>query len=214
MDEAWLEEVRASLPEMPAQKRRRFVDEYRIPEYDAGVLVFVPEVADYFERVARASGNAKAASNWVMTEVLRKLKEGERPTDGGPVTPERLAELLKLVDGGLITGTSAKQVFERMWATGEGARAIVEREGLAQVSDTAALQAHVDAVIAASPEQVAAYRKGKTSTARPPAGANRIDAECISIALVGDFDKTVPTPTQLRRLAQLVNALLKKALEA
>ena len=130
-----------------------------------------------------------------MTEVLRKLKEGERPTDGGPVTPERLAELLKLVDGGLITGTSAKQVFERMWATGEGARAIVEREGLAQVSDTAALQAHVDAVIAASPEQVAAYRKGKTST-------------------LGWFVGRVMRETGGKANPQLVNALLKKALEA
>jgi aspartyl-tRNA(Asn)/glutamyl-tRNA(Gln) amidotransferase subunit B len=194
VDEAWREAVRASLPELPAAKRRRFVDEYQIPDYDAGVLTLAPHVADYFEKVARASGNAKAASNWVMTEVLRKLKDDERPLGGCPVPPERLSELLALVESGAVTGRSAKDVFERMWATGEGARAIIEREGLAQVSDEALIQAAVAEVVAKSPDQVATYRKGKTST-------------------LGWFVGQVMRKTGGKANPQLVNALLKKALE-
>jgi aspartyl-tRNA(Asn)/glutamyl-tRNA(Gln) amidotransferase subunit B len=194
VDRAWIDEVRASLPELPAEKRRRFAASYGLPEYDAGVLTLAPEVADYFEKAARASGNAKAASNWVMTEVLRKLKDDERPLPGCPVAPERLAELIALVDAGTITGTTAKTVFETMWATGQGARAIVEREGLRQVSDEGAILSAVAEVIAASPEQVATYRKGKTST-------------------LGWFVGQVMRRTGGKANPQLVNTLLKKALE-
>jgi aspartyl-tRNA(Asn)/glutamyl-tRNA(Gln) amidotransferase subunit B len=195
VDSEWLQEVRASLPELPAAKRRRFVAAYNLPEYDAGVLTLAPEVADYFEEVARESGNAKAASNWVMTEVLRKVKDDDRPLAARAVAPARLAELVKLVDAGAITGTSAKVVFETMWATGEDAHAIVEREGLAQVSDEGAIQSAVAEVIAASPDQVATYRKGKTST-------------------LGWFVGQVMRKTGGKANPQLVNALLKKALES
>jgi len=194
VDRAWIEEVRASLPELPAAKRRRFVTGYALPEYDAGVLTLSPEVADYFESVARASGNAKAASNWVMTEVLRKLKDDDRPLASIPVTAERLAELLALVDAGAITGSTAKSVFETMWATGQDARAIVEREGLRQVSDEEAIRSAVAEVIAASPEQVATYRNGKTST-------------------LGWFVGQVMRRTGGKANPQLVNALLRKSLE-
>jgi aspartyl-tRNA(Asn)/glutamyl-tRNA(Gln) amidotransferase subunit B len=194
VDDEWLREVRASLPELPADKRKRFVAAYKLPEYDAGVLTLAPEVADYFEAVARASGNAKAASNWVMTEVLRKVKDDDRPLSASPVPPARLAELIQLVDGGAITGTSAKVVFERMWTGGEDARTIVEREGLAQVSDEGAIESAVAEVIAASPDQVATYRKGKTST-------------------LGWFVGQVMRKTGGKANPQLVNALLKKALE-
>jgi aspartyl-tRNA(Asn)/glutamyl-tRNA(Gln) amidotransferase subunit B len=190
VDSEWLQEVRASLPELPAAKRRRFVAAYSLPEYDAGVLTLAPEVADYFEEVARESGNAKAASNWVMTEVLRKVKDDDRPLAASAVAPARLAELVKLVDG----GTSAKVVFERMWTSGEDARRIVEREGLAQVSDEGAIEAAIAEVVAASPEQVATYRKGKTST-------------------LGWFVGQVMRKTGGKANPQLVNALLKKTLE-
>ena len=112
VDSEWLQDVRASLPELPAAKRRRFVAAHRLPDYDAGVLTLAPEVADYFEAVARESGNAKAASNWVMTEVLRKVKGRRPPLAASAVAPARLAELVKFVDAGAITGTSAKVVFE------------------------------------------------------------------------------------------------------
>jgi len=194
VDAPWLDEVRAALPELPADKRRRFVLDYKLPEYDAGVLTAAPEIADYFEQVAAASGNPKAASNWVMTEVLRKVKEGQSPVGTIPLTPAQLAGLMKLVENGTTSMTSAKAVFETMWATGEDARTIVEREGLAQVSDEGAIEAAIADVIAASPEQVATYRKGKTST-------------------LGWFVGQVMRKTGGKANPQLVNALLKKALE-
>ena len=190
----WIEEVRRSLPELPAEKRRRFVAEYGIPDYDAGVLTLSREVADYYETVARESGNSKAASNWVMTEVLRKLKDDDRPLSACPVKPSQLAELVKLIDGGTITGKIAKDVFEKMWSTGEGPKAIVDREGLTQVSDEGPILAAINEVIASSPEQVATYKKGKTGT-------------------LGWFVGQVMKKTGGRANPQLVNALLTKALD-
>jgi aspartyl-tRNA(Asn)/glutamyl-tRNA(Gln) amidotransferase subunit B len=188
----WISEARASLPELPAQKRRRFASEYALPDYDAGVLTIERDVADYFEAVARLGGNAKVASNWVMTEVLRKRKDAQE--DAIPVPPEHLAELIRLIDGGTISGTIAKDVFERMWDTGEAAGSLVSREGLAQVSDEPALRSAIGAVLAESPDQVATYRKGKTST-------------------LGWFVGQVMRRTGGKANPQLVNELLKQALE-
>jgi aspartyl-tRNA(Asn)/glutamyl-tRNA(Gln) amidotransferase subunit B len=164
VSEAWVEEVRRALPELPAARRARFAAEYGLPPYDAGVLTQDRAVADYFEAVARASGEPKAASNRVMTDVLRKLNEDGRPLAEAPVTAERLAGLVKLVAGGAISGTTARDVFERMWATGEEAATIVEREGLQQVSDEAALGSAVRELVAAHPAEAASYRGGKTAT--------------------------------------------------
>jgi aspartyl-tRNA(Asn)/glutamyl-tRNA(Gln) amidotransferase subunit B len=190
----WIEEARAGLPELPAEKRRRFVADYGIPDYDAGVLTLSRELADYYEAVARQSGNAKAASNWVMTELLRKLKQDARRLAESPVGPAQLARMIGLVDAGTISGKIAKDVFEKMWATGEPPDAIVEREGLTQVSDTGAIQAAIGEVVAQNPEQVATYRKGKAST-------------------LGWFVGQVMRKTGGKANPQLVNELLKKALE-
>ena len=190
----WLAEVRASLPELPAARRRRFVAEFGLPDYDAGVLTQERELAAYFETVARDSGNPKAASNWVMTELLRKLKEDARPLAAAPMKPSALAALIQLVGKGTISGKIAKDVFEKMWASGEPASVIVEREGLAQLDDAGALQAAVAEVVAASPDQVASYRGGKA-------------------AALGWFVGQVMKKTGGRANPQAVNALLKKALD-
>jgi aspartyl-tRNA(Asn)/glutamyl-tRNA(Gln) amidotransferase subunit B len=190
----WIAEVRGSLPELPAQRRGRFVAEYALPEYDAGVLTFSRAVADYFEAVARASGNPKAASNWVMTEVLRKFKDVDETAAGIAVTADNLGALIRLLDAGTISGRTAKDVFEKMWATGEPPRTIVEREGLLQLSDESALQAAVDEVVAGSPEQVATYRAGKAAT-------------------LGWFVGQVMRRTGGKANPQVVQALLKKALD-
>jgi aspartyl-tRNA(Asn)/glutamyl-tRNA(Gln) amidotransferase subunit B len=190
----WIEEVRASLPELPADKRRRFVAEYGIPEYDAGVLTQSPELADYFETAARESGRGKAASNWVMTEVLRKLKEDDRSLTACPVSPTQLAETIRLIEEGAISGKTAKDVFEKMWLSGKSPAAIVREEGLAQVSDKAAIEQAVAEVLAANPEQVATYRSGKTAT-------------------FGWFVGQVMKKTAGKANPQLVNALLKKTLD-
>ncbi len=189
----WVEEVRRSLPELPAARRQRFLRDFALPGYDAEVLTQDRAVADYFEAVAGESGNPKAASNWVMTEVLRKLKDDERPLARCPVSPQALAGLVRLIDAGTISGKIAKDVFEKMWQTGEPASAIVEREGLTQMSDAAALERLVAEVVAASPEQAASYRSGKT-------------------AALGWFVGQVMRRTGGRANPQLVNALLKKTL--
>ncbi len=163
VSEAWVAEIGASLPELPPARLRRFVSEYALPEYDASVLTQERELADYFEAAARASGQPKAVSNWIMTELLRKLKQDTRPLAEAPVAAERLAGLVGLVAAGTISGTIARDVFERMWSSGEAAATIVERDGLAQVNDESALGAAVAEVVAASPEQVASYRAGKTA---------------------------------------------------
>jgi aspartyl-tRNA(Asn)/glutamyl-tRNA(Gln) amidotransferase subunit B len=191
---SWIDEVRRSLPEMPGAKRERFVSAYGVPDYDAGVLTLSRDVADYFETVAKASGNAKAASNWVMTDVLRKLKDDDRTLTACPVKPEQLAEMIGLIDKGTISGKIAKDVFEKMWTTGDAPGTIVEREGLVQVSDEGAIQAAVDEVIAASPKQVATYRGGKKGTK-------------------GWFVGQVMQKMGGKANPQLVNALLDKALE-
>jgi aspartyl-tRNA(Asn)/glutamyl-tRNA(Gln) amidotransferase subunit B len=188
----WVEEVRASLPELPAQRRERLVAQYRLPAYDAGVLTLEREVADYFEAVAQASGNAKAASNWVMTEVLRKRKE--RPDGTIGVSAEHLAELIRLVDGGTVSRSTAKDVLERVWGTGEAPGPLVAREGLGQVSDEAALRTAIEAVVAESPGQVATYRSGKTST-------------------LGWFVGQVMRRTGGKANPQLASELLKRTLE-
>jgi aspartyl-tRNA(Asn)/glutamyl-tRNA(Gln) amidotransferase subunit B len=190
----WREQVRRSLPELPADKRRRFVKDHALPDYDAGVLTLSREVADYFEAVAKASGNVKAASNWVMNEVLRNLKETGEPLAGCRVRPEGLADMIRLLDAGTISGKIAKDVFEKMWATGDSAQAIVEREGLTQVSDEGPIKAAIAEVMAASPDQVATYRKGKTGT-------------------LGWFVGQVMKKTGGKANPALVNQLLKQALE-
>jgi aspartyl-tRNA(Asn)/glutamyl-tRNA(Gln) amidotransferase subunit B len=190
----WLDEVRRSLPELPAERRRRFVGEYGLPAYDASVLTAERELADYFEAAARACGHAKAVSNWIMTELLRKLKEDPRPLAQALVAPSALAGLVTLVAEGRVSGKTAKDVFERMWTSGETAAAIVEREGLGQLDDEAELQAAVAEVVAASPEQVARYRGGKA-------------------AALGWFVGQVMRRTGGRANPQRVNALLKKALD-
>jgi aspartyl-tRNA(Asn)/glutamyl-tRNA(Gln) amidotransferase subunit B len=194
VDTAWVDEVRASLPELPAARRARFASQYQLPAYDAGVLTQERSVADYFEEVARFTGDAKSASNWVMTEILRKLKDDERPLASSPVSPGALAGLIRLIGAGTVSGKTAKDVFEKMWASGDDAAAIVERDGLKQVSDTGALETVVAEVVAASPEQAASYRSGKT-------------------AALGWFVGQVMRRTGGRANPQLVNALLKKALE-
>ncbi len=164
VEAAWLAQQRAALPELPADKRRRFVERWGLPAYDAGVLTQSRDVADWFEAVAEASGNAKAASNWVMNEVLAHRNEQGGTLADCRIRPAQLAALIGLVDAGTLSGTGAKTVFAAMWASGDEPQAIVAREGLAQVSDVDALQAAVDAVLVEHAAQVTSYRAGKTGT--------------------------------------------------
>ncbi|MEW6352368.1 MAG: Asp-tRNA(Asn)/Glu-tRNA(Gln) amidotransferase subunit GatB [Thermodesulfobacteriota bacterium] len=157
------EKVRNELPELPMQKRDRFVKDFGIPVYDAGVLTASRDLAAYFEQTVALFAQPKIVSNWIMTELMRELKGEEAGITCCPTTPKQLAELLKLVEDGTISGKIAKTVFEEMYKTGRDAMAIIEEKGLVQVSDTAQLSALVRQVLDDNPSEVAKYFKGKTT---------------------------------------------------
>jgi aspartyl-tRNA(Asn)/glutamyl-tRNA(Gln) amidotransferase subunit B len=156
-----IEDIRRGLPELPAAKRARFTAELGLPAYDAEVLTGSRALADYFEEAARRSGNPKAASNWVMSDVLRKLKESQASIEAFPITPAALSDLVALVDQGAVSGKMAREVFEKMYAGGGEAAAIIEREGLSQISDPAAIEQAVRSLVDSRPDLVAQYRAGE-----------------------------------------------------
>ena len=171
LDRAWVEGVRADLPELPRARRARFTAQYGLPAYDADVLTHSRALADYYEAAVREFPQPKVVSNWVMSELLRELPgDDERAIAAAPVPPHHLAGLLRLVADGTLSGKMAKDVFERMVRTGEDAGAIVAREGLTQVADTAALEALVDQAVAANPRAVEDWKKGKTAAAKALVG--------------------------------------------
>lgn len=162
LDPAWIEEIRRTLPELPEARRRRFVAQYHLPEYDVGVLTQSMPLADYFERVAAGAGNPKAASNWVMGELTRKLNDTRGSIEEAPLPPDALAELIVLVENGSVTGPVAKEVFEKMCASGRRAPDIVAAEGLAKIDDQDAIDRIVADVLEGHAGPVADYRAGKT----------------------------------------------------
>ena len=162
VSDAWIDEVRATLPELPEAKFARFMSELGLPAYDAEVLVASRELARYYEETVALFPQAKAVSNWVMGEVTRALNDdNNRSIAQCPVTPALLADLLKLMEQGTISGKIAKTVFDEMYKTGKPAAAIVEEKGLVQVSDTGAIEAMVDEVLEKNPGQVSEFRGGK-----------------------------------------------------
>ena len=164
VDEARIAAVKQTMPELPEARRQRFIAGYGLPPYDAGVLTSSAGLADYFEKVATASGNAKAASNWIMGELLRSMKERNVEIAQVPLQPAALAGLIALVDKGTISNAIAKDVFARMYDSGRTADEIVAAEGLAQNSDEGALLAIVRAVIANNADAAAQYRAGQQKT--------------------------------------------------
>ena len=164
VDAQRVEAVRQTLPELPEARRQRFVAAYGLPAYDAGVLTQSAELAGYFEQVAAEAGNPKAASNWVMGELLRTLKErGTNITEVG-LSPRALAGLIRLVESGALSSSLAKDVFAKMYDSGRSAEDIVAADGLAQIDDESALLVLVHDVIARHSDAVAQYRAGKNAT--------------------------------------------------
>jgi len=159
----WLAEVEAAMPELPARKRTRFIREYGLREYDAEVLTQTRAVSEYFEAAAKASGDPKTAANWVMGDLMAMLKAEGKEIGQSPVSAPNLGELIQLMAKGELSGKLAKEIFPKMFASGESAAIIMEREGLRQIRDTSALDNIVAQVIAANPKQVEQYRGGKTS---------------------------------------------------
>jgi aspartyl-tRNA(Asn)/glutamyl-tRNA(Gln) amidotransferase subunit B len=155
------QEIQRSLPELPEARRRRFIAAYALPEYDAALLSQTRAVADYFEETARVSGNPKAASTWVMGEVLRNMKERAIDIAGVPIRPAALAGLIAIVEKGTISSTVAKDVFAKMYETGRAAAEIVAADGLAQISDASSLEPIVRRIVDANPDIIAEIRAGK-----------------------------------------------------
>jgi aspartyl-tRNA(Asn)/glutamyl-tRNA(Gln) amidotransferase subunit B len=160
LDDAFLEECRSTLPELPDAKRKRYED-LGVTSYNASVLTAEVETARWFDSLLDAGAEPKQASNWVVAELFGALNRRDESIDQSPVSPAQAAELLKLVADGTISGTIAKQVFEIMLETGQGAAAIVEERGLKQTSDTGAIDAAIDKILADNAEKVAEYKGGK-----------------------------------------------------
>ena len=194
-DEAWIDAIQQSLPEMPEQKRDRFVREYEIPEYDAGVLTTSKALADYFETCVKRFDKPKIISNWIMGDLLRELKNDDKEIEDCPVTPERLTDLLKLIDDGTISGKMAKTVFEEIYQSGKPAAEIVKEKGLTQITDESALLKMVEDVIAANPGQAADFKNGKDK-------------------LMGFFVGQVMQASKGQANPALVNKLLKEKLSS
>jgi len=157
----WIERVREELPELPEAKLERFIREYGIPRYDAEVLTADQAMAGYFDACVQLHGDGKACANWVMGEIQRRLNDEGISIGASPVSPERLVGMLKRIDDNTISGKIAKTVFDEMWKSGKSADAIIEEQGLKQVTDTGAIETIIDEIIAANPGQVEEYRGGK-----------------------------------------------------
>ena len=197
VEEKWIEEIRAGLPELPEQRRERFASQYGLPPYDAELLTARRDVADYFEAAVKAHSNPKAISNWVMGDLFRIIKE-KRLDDklriaAWPVAPERLAEMVRMIDQGKISGKMAKGLFEEMLETGPAPDTIVRAKGLEQVSDTGSIEKAIEQVLAAHPKQASDYRGGN---------------EKVFGFLIGQIMKA----TQGKANPQVVNEILRKKL--
>jgi aspartyl-tRNA(Asn)/glutamyl-tRNA(Gln) amidotransferase subunit B len=160
LDEAWVESLRAELPELPDAKRARFTQQYGIPFYDAGVLVAEQIIADFYETVA-AGRDGKIVANWVIGDFFAGLNRTGHTIENSPVSAAALGKLLDLMADSTINGRIAKEVLEAMMDTGEDPAAIIDARGLRQVTDTGAIDAAVDTVLAANPDKLAEYKAGK-----------------------------------------------------
>ncbi|MDO8861345.1 Asp-tRNA(Asn)/Glu-tRNA(Gln) amidotransferase subunit GatB [Haliea sp. E1-2-M8] len=199
IDQAWVESIRATLPELPPAKRQRFVSDYGLSSYDAGVLAANRALADYYEAVVEGCTDAKIAANWVQVELLGQLNRGELELGQSPVGAAALAGLIQRILDGSISGKIAKQVFEAMWA-GEGdADTIIAARGLQQVSDSGALEALVDEVVGGNPAQVAQYLAADEGKRKK---------------LVGFFVGQIMKLSKGQANPQMVNELLNKKLAA
>ncbi|MDZ7833153.1 MAG: Asp-tRNA(Asn)/Glu-tRNA(Gln) amidotransferase subunit GatB [Desulfobacterales bacterium] len=193
IDDAWIARIKANLPELPHQRKDRFMDRFDLPAYDADVLTASRELADYFEACVKEVANPKLVSNWVMGNLLGLLNAQGRTIEESPISAVQMAELLQLVNDEVISGKIAKTVFDEMVTSGKSPKTIVDEKGLVQVTDASAIESVVDDVIAGCPDEVAAYKAGKKK-------------------LLGFFVGQVMKQTQGKANPQMVNQILKKKL--
>jgi aspartyl-tRNA(Asn)/glutamyl-tRNA(Gln) amidotransferase subunit B len=193
IDDEWIEAVKKSLPELPAAKKKRFMEQYELPAYDAQLLTSDRDLSDYFEDCTREFAHPKKVSNWVMGSLLGLLNAQEKSIDESPVSAADLVRLLALVEEGVISGKIAKSVFDEMAQTGKPAQQIVEEKGLVQITDADALEDVVLKIISSHPKEVEAYQNGKTK-------------------LLGFFVGQIMKETRGQANPKMVNDLLKQKL--
>ena len=196
VDREWIRQVERFMPELPESRRQRFVTQYALSEYDAGVLATTRALADFFEEAAKLSGQPKAAANWIMGDLLRFYKDSNtdiKDLSNSPVKPKMLADMISLVEQGTISGKIAKTVMEEMCATGKAPQAIIEEKGLVQISNTDEIEKIISKVLDDNPKPVEQYRQGKTGN-------------------FGFFVGQVMKATGGRANPQTVNEILKKRL--
>jgi len=193
IDPTWIDAVKERLPELPRDKKERFIEALGLTAYDAEILTSDRDLADYFETCLKTFSKPKPVSNWIITTLLGMLKTSGKRIDASPVSAHHLAGLLKMVDTGVISGKIAKTVFEEMARTGKPSKAIIEEKGLTQVTDLSAIEAVVETVVGAHPDQAEQYRGGKTK-------------------LLGFFVGQVMKETRGKANPKIVNEVLKKRL--
>ena len=194
LDSEVIERIRKSLPELPIARANRFQSQWGLPKADALVLTDEKDIADYFEKVAEVSKNAKSAANWVMGDLLREINLNKINIQQSPVSAKNLGELIRLIDQAAISGKIAKTVFTEMWKTGSSAEAIISEKSLAQISDVKIIEQWISEVLTNNSSQVAEYRAGRTK-------------------VFGFFVGAVLKASKGQANPDLVNEILKKKLE-
>ena len=192
-DKAWIDEIRASVVELPDKKRERFIKEYNLPEQDADSLTAERSIAEWFEEAVDLGGDPKNVGNWMKGELARLLNEENRQIEDCALSPRLLVDMLTLINKGTISGKIAKTVFEEMYMTGKEAAAIVEDKGLVQISDEAGIEAMVDEVLSKNPDEVERFRGGEAK-------------------LMGFFVGRIMKETKGKANPKIVNELLRKKL--
>jgi len=195
IDDEWIDSIKQSLPELPETKKKRFIEQYGLPPYDAAFLTSDRDLADFFEKCVKPFPDPKQVSNWVMGALSALLNAQGKTISQSPISPENLAGLLGLIDKGIISGKIAKTVFEEMAQSGKTPEEIVEEKGLVQVTDVSAIENVVSDVLSRSRTEVEAYKNGKTK-------------------LLGYFVGQVMKETRGKANPKIVNDLLKKILGA
>ena len=161
LEKEFIEEVLATMPEMPNQKRERFVSQFSLSEYDAGLLAVEKDLADFFEEVTKVSNSPKLSANWIMGELSAELNNENLSIKESKVSSNKLGQLIGRIEDGTISGKIAKDIFEKMWSSGKEVDAIIKDEGLEQVTDDKEIESMIDEVIESNPEQLQQYRSGK-----------------------------------------------------
>ena len=161
VDENWMKDIQASIPELPDARRKRYIQDYGIPEYDASFITASKDLADFFEEAAKSGDNIKAISNWIMGDLSKKLNDNNLEPSQIPFCPEHLSKLVGLIDSNIISGKIAKQVFDFMWDTGKDPAVIVEEKGLRVVTDTDAIRGVVLEVLQANPKTIEDIKRVK-----------------------------------------------------